>query len=229
MEAIKSYFSKIIPQGSISRKGSGKIKRGQIRESGRPVGMPHRSASTSHVDLDSRNPDLDAVTMGSFSPSHEMFRFHQRASEPHCSPRKGPDLQESRRDVTRSPPPNKPPRKDLIFSVQLDTEGLNDIGVEIDCVPSSGSCSPNPVPTDNYFRYESTKEYDSDPKETCLSFGNTDLQSDWPAASGQGLTFKVVALTQGSRCNLDGRVKINDEIVDINGNALHKETRESVR
>ncbi|RUS79574.1 hypothetical protein EGW08_012668, partial [Elysia chlorotica] len=44
-----------------------------------------------------------------------------------------------------------------------------------------------------------------------------------------GLTFKVVSLTQGSRCNLDGRVKVHDEIVDINGSALCKETRESAR
>ncbi|CAL1540871.1 unnamed protein product, partial [Lymnaea stagnalis] len=230
MDAIKSYFSKIIPQGNVMRKGSGKWKRGRSRARDRTGEMPHRSASTSHVDYELHDYDMDAISMGSsrtFSPMLETFRQYHRASEPHCSRQ---ESQRANHDATRTPPPSKPPRKDLIFSVQLDTEGLNDIGVEIDFVPSSANSSPkhrisggnlsavNPRHrgSDNDLAFVSDVSYGRD--ETSLG---TLLR--------QTLTCKVVALNQASRCNLDGRVKVNDEIVDINGDSLHRETKHSAR
>lgn len=230
MEAIKSYFSKIIPQAHVGRKGSGKWRRGRSRERERPGGIPHRSASTSQVDLDSR--DLDSASTdsaGTFSPVSDTYRLHHRASEPHCSAQKGQTLLQYRRDAARTPPPSKPPRKDLVFSVQLDTEGLNDIGVEIDCLPTSAGSSPKHRPSEGDADFASSQNAGAEVDQNWA--GTASVKSDWSTKSsnGHGLTFKVVALTQGSRCNLDGRVKVDDEIVDINGDPLNKETRESAR
>ncbi|BFZ01484.1 hypothetical protein BsWGS_04523 [Bradybaena similaris] len=220
MDAIKSYFSKIMSQSHVMRKGSGKWKRDRSKDCGRFGRIPHRSASTSHVDLDSHDPDMDAISMGSlrmFTPTLDTFRSPQRGND-----RGGSVVShQSRRDMTRTPPPSKPPRRDLVFSVQLDTEGLNDIGVEIDSLPTQANASPSPKLKSS--EVDSLKKEDDDAPvaQQDSSTGNH--------PRGHGLTFKVVALTQGSRCNLDGRVKVNDEIVDINGESLHKETRESAR
>lgn len=234
MDAIKSYFSRIIPQSHVMRKGSGKWKRDRDRERARFSGLPHRSASTSHVDLDSQDPDMDAIFMGStrmFSPTLETFRSQPRVSDPHFPIREIQAVPQYRRDTARTPPPSKPPRKDLVFSVQLDTEGLNDIGVEIDCLPSSSNTShKHKLPQDNS-GLSKTRSAEEDESRGCSPHATPGHNgcSRGNAARGQGLTFKVVALTQGSRCNLDGRVKVNDEIVDINGDSLQKETRESAR
>ncbi|GFN83465.1 hypothetical protein PoB_000997100 [Plakobranchus ocellatus] len=272
MDTLKSYFTRMLPQGQAMRKGSGKWRRGRTRERGRYVGgIPHRSASTSHVDFDSQDPDMDAISMGStrtFSPALETFRFQHRASEPYCPTavtavnsghyllqhqalfhhhpqHRQNQLQQLNQEGLRTPPPSKPPRRDLIFSIQLDTEGLNDIGVEIDCVPSSANSSPGELrassegassgspssPTHTRGRGEGEG---SERQGSCSSSSSPSEQRSRSSVSGaasndSGLTFKVVSLPQGSRCNLDGRVKVDDEIVDINGTPLCKETRESAR
>ncbi|GFR58879.1 hypothetical protein ElyMa_003490000 [Elysia marginata] len=268
MDTLKSYFTKILPQGQNPRKGSGKWRRGRTRERGRFVGaIPHRSASTSHVDFDSQDPDMDAISMGStrtFSPALETFRLQHRASEPYCPTavtavnsshyllQHQPQfhnhphhrLQLVNPEGLRTPPPSKPPRRDLIFSVQLDTEGLNDIGVEIDCVPTSANSSPRDrrasfdggssgSPSSQSYTRRQHELATADNQGSCSSSSSPSEQRSRGSTSGavasgaSGLTFKVVSLTQGSRCNLDGRVKVHDEIVDINGSALGKETRES--
>ncbi|XP_005093651.2 uncharacterized protein LOC101855086 [Aplysia californica] len=300
MDTIKSYFQKMMPQSHTMRKGSGKWKRGRSRERERTVGMmPHRSASTSHVDFAPHDSDMDAISMSSgrtFSPCLDTFgprnlQFH-RASEPHCAVTSGrsggltrsgvgdftlgrshmqplgaPNApgpsaghhyhnqlqlqqlqQQHRAEVTRTPPPSKPPRKDLVFSVQLDTEGLSDIGVEIDCVPTPSTSTP-PTPAKGSpkckvsgLEQEGREVESSDSQSACSTprsvrthasqeenGAGRDRPSSGSSCGGHGLTCKVVSLTQGSRCHLDGRVKVNDEIVDINGEALHKETREAAK
>ena len=263
----------MLPQGQNMRKGSGKWRRGRTRERGRYVGgLPHRSASTSHVDFDSQDPDMDAISMGSsrtFSPALETFRFQHRASEPYCPTavtavnsghyllqhqplfhhqphHRHNQLQQMNPEGLRTPPPSKPPRRDLVFSVQLDTEGLNDIGVEIDCVPTSANSSPKDrrasldggssgSPSSQSHARRQGEGATSERHGSCSSSSSPSEQRNRGSTSGaaasndSGLTFMVVSLTQGSRCNLDGRVKVHDEIVDINGSALCKETRESAR
>ena len=40
---------------------------------------------------------------------------------------------------------------------------------------------------------------------------------------------RVVLIKEGSVAHADGRIKVNDEIIDINGRALHKETAKGGR
>ena len=315
MDTLKSYFHRMIPHTANMRKGSGKWRRGRTRDRDRGL-LPHRSASTSHVDLTPRDSDMDSNSLNSnhtFTPALDSLPRHlqlHRVSEPPTTLSKSstlskkksrpqtpvdfpPPLQgqdaisygtdtssigsgshgyhghdlvdqyhQSRHDGMRTPPPSKPPRKDLVFSIQLDTEGLNDIGIDIDCFraapsPSASSYSSRsstrrkPVPVIQLINGGAEAEgSDSQSQSSCSTpksmrgqgqgqTGGDDVSvkdkppsvSSFPSGGqgGAGLTCKVVSLTKGSRCNLDGRVKVNDEIVDINGESLHKESRESAK
>lgn len=297
MDTIKSYINRIIPNNTLSRKGSDKLRRARSRERSKPGGIPQRSASTSHVNFDPCESDGDSTSIGSvrtFSPNMVTFRHHHhRASEPHCSTATNSPINGSNNvlrhphhhhhhhhlfhystiqnqpEVIRTPPPSKPPRKDLIFSVQLDTEGIRDIGIEIDCVamsptlsnlsynsgtnsdyspptPSIGDRrrSPQTMPsqtagiTGMELKLKSDGGRSLTPSESQMNrTTKTDdrygllqeIDAHTPPQTPPAMTFRIMSLASGSGCHLDGRIKVNDEIVDINGDSVHKETLESVR
>lgn len=97
-------------------------------------------------------------------------------------------------------PPAKPPRKDQVFTVQVNNPHppqCEDIGIVVDSV----------VMTPHHHRRSG---------------------SDGQAFS-QHPVLKVIGIVEGSLTHRDGRVKIGDEIVDINGQSMLREGPERAR
>ena len=211
---------------------------------------PHCTTATRRVKTSTPPPPAEFAS-GRFYNAPTASSPSSAGSQQHYH-----SLHRHRPEAIRTPPPSKPPRKDLVFSVQLDTEGLTDIGIEIDCVPALTSSSTSTPSISSKGSLQSKmssgqggadgREWEcSDSQSACstprsartyASVDSEPVVRDKPPSvsslgshGGQGLTCKVVSLNQASRCNLDGRVKVNDEIVDINGESVHRESRESVR
>nr|KAG5703095.1 hypothetical protein BaRGS_012157 [Batillaria attramentaria] len=188
-----------------------------------------RSASTSHMDLDTSSAD-DTYFLAQ-EPLASFTSFDKKPSGSKGSkPKSITDFVASvdglttgtlGRDCTRTPPPTKPPRKDQIFSVELLTNGTNDLGIEIDAVPISV-----------------TRERSGSEGGAGNCWGSrSNLVS--PQSGSQGLGFgspvlsgcamRVVVVRGQSVAHKDGRIKVNDEVIDLNGKSLLRETKESVR
>lgn len=190
-----------------------------------------RSASTSHMDLDTSSAD-DPY----FLPQEQLASFTSFDK----GPGGGPKVPKPRaisdfvasvdglttgtlgRDCTRTPPPTKPPRKDQIFTVDLLTNGATDLGIDIDAVPLT-----------------LTRERSgSEGGGAGTSWGSrSNLVS--PQAGSQGTGFgspvlagcamRVVSVRGQSVAHKDGRIKVNDELIDVNGKSMLRETKESAR
>lgn len=105
-------------------------------------------------------------------------------------------------------PPTKPPRKDQVFVVDFRKfKGLN-FGVVLDVLP-------NTCPFNN--------SVDRVLGDTGVHDSNEDITSKTIAP------VVVIKIQKGSLADKDGRIKVNDEIVDINGIPLIGETCNSVR
>ncbi|KAK6180361.1 hypothetical protein SNE40_012531 [Patella caerulea] len=113
-----------------------------------------------------------------------------------------------RQGQSKSTPPSKPPRKDQVFTVEFrNIQGL-DVGIVIDTTPL-------PSRTRN------------------LSDSGTDSFSSssngTPPPSAFSTSIKVTSIRPRSLAQFDGRIKINDEIIDINGRSMLRENVGSAR
>ncbi|ESO94570.1 hypothetical protein LOTGIDRAFT_161271 [Lottia gigantea] len=111
-------------------------------------------------------------------------------------------------NMSRSTPPSKPPRKDQIFSVEFgDLQGI-DFGITIDSSP----LAPRP----RKFSDSGTDSFSSESNGT-------------PPPSGLSTSIKVTSIRTPSIAQFDGRIKVNDEIIDINGRSMLRENTVSAR
>uniref|UniRef100_A0A0L8HGM5 PDZ domain-containing protein n=1 Tax=Octopus bimaculoides TaxID=37653 RepID=A0A0L8HGM5_OCTBM len=140
-------------------------------------------------------------------------------------------------DAHRTTPPTKPPRKDQIFRVDLLCHPGEDIGLSLDTVPAdtidSWKSTLKPV--------RSSSPGGASNSGTCAvsSAGNYDNFSINATGStregikqflGQGSTFvKVIDVRDGSIVFKNGKIKVNDEVIDINGKSVIKETANGAR
>ncbi|XP_067666650.1 inaD-like protein [Haliotis asinina] len=188
MDTLKSYFSRIFPPNSTGRRGSLKNRRGGKSQYDFGKGtLPARAASTSQVETDD---EMDLPR------DRRIATF----------------MSESRnKELSKSPPPTKPPRKDQIFCVEFYQPRGKELGIVIDSVPI-------------VFARPRTA---SDSGNESYRSSNGVMAPN--ASSTQTSAFRVVLIKAGSLAYADGRIKINDEIIDINGRSLLKETLESVR
>lgn len=229
MDTLKSYFSRILPNNH-TRKGSGRWKRGRSNDRRGLRGFadgPLRSASTSQMDLNSSGAD-DSFYM---PPAETLASFSSFDKGP--KPKSVSDLATSNHhgfgvgtvggdQGTRTPPPSKPPRKDQVFSVELVTGGGKKLGIEIDAVAissrdRSGSCD-GAAPAHSW----GSRSNVSSPSLT-HAFGVGSLPPT------PGCVMRVVGVKEGGVARMDGRVKVNDELIDVNGKSLLRESQESAR
>ncbi|XP_029646392.1 tyrosine-protein phosphatase non-receptor type 13 isoform X2 [Octopus sinensis] len=140
-------------------------------------------------------------------------------------------------DAHRTTPPTKPPRKDQIFRVDLLCHPGEDIGLSLDTVPAdtidSWKSTLKPV--------RSSSPGGASNSGTCAvsSAGNYDNFSVNATGStregikqflGQGSTIvKVIDVRDGSIAFKNGKIKVNDEVIDINGKSVIKETANGAR
>ena len=105
-------------------------------------------------------------------------------------------------------PPTKPPRRDQVFVVEFKKLKCQTFGVVLDI--SSRTC-----PVDNAIDRLSgdTGVYDS----------NDDMTNRTIAP------VRIIKIQEGSVADKDGRIRTNDEVIDINGIPLIGETCNSVR
>ncbi|XP_076465979.1 uncharacterized protein LOC143297465 isoform X2 [Babylonia areolata] len=250
MDTLKSYFSKILPNHhgtTHTRKGSGRWKGGGGRQkdrrgagsSGGGGGMtrafgegPLRSASTSQMDLNSGGVDdsryLPPQPIASFSsfdkgPKPKSFSDASVAPHLHLGSRT------LGRECTRTPPPSKPPRKDQVFSVEILPRGGCDLGIEVDAVPittrdRSGSCDRS---RENGWGSLSNVSSSASPSPSPSQGHGGSRFGTLPP--NPGTVIRVVGVSDGGEARRDGRVKVNDELIEINGKSLLRESKESVR
>lgn len=112
----------------------------------------------------------------------------------------------------KSPAPSKPPRKDQIFSVEfLNVKSDQALGIELDYAPSSflDNALSNGH-THHRDHHSNSKPYISSP-----------VQNFNP--------LKIVSIRDGSVARAEGRLKVGDEIIDINGRSLVKISRSEAR
>lgn len=214
MDTLKSYFSRIVAN-KHTRKGSGRWKGGRKGGLGISDG-PLRSASTSQMDLRADDCYLSHEPLASFTSfdkgpkPRSVADFNVRDSLPLAS------TGTFNRDFARTPPPSKPPRKDQIFTVELLTGDNNDLGIEIDAVPIAR---------------RGRRGSDGEAENGWSSKGN--YVSSSPCGYGSplvhGCAMRVVLVKQGSVAHKDGRTKVNDEVIDINGKSMVRETKEAAR
>lgn len=116
----------------------------------------------------------------------------------------------------KTPPPAKPPRKDQIFKVEFEKTNGQDLGLIVDSggMPvSNGSVSTldngnvgrNRLKSDSYIGIN----------------GGTRLYT--------GNVVKVVLIKDSSLAQKNGAIQVSDEIVEVNGWSLEKETVSSAR
>ena len=246
MDTLRSYFSRILPNNH-TRKGSGRWKRG--RSNDRTRGLrgfadgPLRSASTSQMDLDSGSADDSyympyssasaaaaaaepLTSFSSFDKGPKPKSVSDLASGNHHHHQYGFGGGTLGRECARTPPPSKPPRKDQVFSVELITGGVKDLGIEVDAVAissrdRSGSCDG--VADHCWGSRTSVSSPSASPAVTSPVSGFGSLPPT------PGCVMRVVGVKDGSVARLDGRVKVNDELIDVNGKSLLRESKESVR
>ncbi|XP_041365047.1 tyrosine-protein phosphatase non-receptor type 13-like isoform X2 [Gigantopelta aegis] len=202
MDALKSYFNRIFPQ-NIGRRGSLKTRHVRKSHPGFSRGVdtvPARAASASHVDDRDEIDYARAKRVG-------VFNFKRTGS---------------REIVSKSPPPTKPPRKDHVFSVQFSTIRGKNLGIVFDCVPvGSQRRRAASDSSDGYINGSIAS-----PPSSPLPVSATTTTA---AAASVFLTFKIVSIKEGSLSFYDGRLKIGDELIDINGIPLLKESLLSAR
>lgn len=140
------------------------------------------------------------------------------------------------RESSRTPPPSKPPRKDQVFTVALVTSGAgSELGLEVDAVATasthrdrSGSCDAGGATADP--SWGSRSSVCSPPTSSSSSLAHAPspgLGALLPPTPG--CVMRVVGVTEGGVVRRDGRVKVNDELIDVNGKSLLRESKESVR
>ena len=105
-------------------------------------------------------------------------------------------------------PPTKPPRRDQVFVVEFKKLKSQILGIVLDV--ASQTCS-----TDN-----STDKLSGD---TGVYESNDDMGSRTIAP------VRVIKIQENSVAYKDGRIRVNDEVIDINGIPLIGETCNSVR
>ncbi|KAL8583898.1 hypothetical protein ACOMHN_009651 [Nucella lapillus] len=234
MDTLKSYFSKILPNHSHhNRKGSGRWKGGHQKD--RHGGVrgfgeaPMRSASTSQVDLNSGLQDdsryLPQEPIASFS-SFDKGPKPKTVSEATPNSHYQPGSRTLGRECTRTPPPSKPPRKDQVFSVEIFPRVGAELGLDIESVPIS---------------YRDRSDSSDRTRENgwgSMNNVSSNAASPVPQTPGSrfgtlppnpGCVIRVVGVQEGGEARRDGRVKVNDEVIEINGKSLLRESKESVR
>lgn len=106
-------------------------------------------------------------------------------------------------------PPLKPPRKDQIFSVTFNTFQDKEFGLVLDTVTASIQTQSD----------EFRGKLNSESAIEHLQSRTEDFVC----------VTKVISIKEGSLVHTDDRIKVNDEILEINGWSLKKETTHSAR
>lgn len=157
-------------------------------------------------------------------------------------------------DSNRNTPPTKPPRRDQVFRIELVCSPGEDIGITLDTVPANcyatepGSgydtwkcrhLKPGGASSSSSPGRRATASPSSTLKGGGISTYDTySVNTDTGGSTregirqflGQGTTFvKIVEVQEGGICFKDGRLKLNDEVIDINGKSVVKETANGAR
>ena len=200
MDALKSYFNRIFPQ-NIGRRGSVKTRHGRKSHPGFS-----RSGDTLPVRAASASQvdDRDEIDYAR-AKRVGVFNLEQTCS---------------REIVSKSPPPTKPPRKDYVFSIQFSTIRGKNLGIVFDCVPAG--YLRQRAASDSSDGYVNGSIATPPPSPGLTSMTTT-------VAGSMHMAFRIVYIKEGSQAFYDGRLKIGDEMININGIPLMTENLLSAR
>lgn len=214
METIKSYLNRIkFPSVSSSTSvASNGMKKEKLSRKGSL--QQHGSSKTSkknkyqnHDPLTSR--DSNGFTSINSVKNNGNIDLNNDYEIPQCTMvstlKLGLRLENS--IGKKSPPPIKPPRRDKIFIIDLNVKGGGELGLSIDAVDLFS--------VENYFYGESPtrKRIYSDRGIDSMN-GYADIVE----------VLRIVNIKNGGIVEKDGRIHIYDEILEVNGQSLQKET-----
>ncbi|KAL8601177.1 hypothetical protein ACOMHN_002984 [Nucella lapillus] len=187
-----------------------------------------RSASTSHMDQD-YNGHLQTWASPRLLPSSsakELSSHHTQDGSRQTPPRGGPGTPDW--ECTRTPPPSKPPRKDRVFCVELTMKvGEEDVGLEVEVVPlgtgSGGRHAAGEVPRDLQASGGRRSGVPLPSSSPTLQQGSG-LPPSTPLCA-----VRVVVVREGGAAEREGRVRVKDEVVEVNGKTLLRESEDTAR
>lgn len=211
METLKSYLNRIkFPLVSSSAAvASNGLKREKLCRKG---SLQHTTSKPSkknryenHNPLSSRDSN-GFITINGVNSKNDLFVDEDFYEIPVC--RGGMKLStDSNSLAKRSPPPVKPPRRDKIIVVDLKVEKNVDLGLSIDAVDLFS--------VENYFYGQSpTRKRIYSDKGIDSMNGYADIVE----------VLRIVNIKEGSVVQKDGRIHVYDEILEVNGQSVQKET-----
>lgn len=213
METLKSYLNRIkFPLVSTSAAvTSNGLKREKLSRKG---SLQHTSSKPlkknryeNHNPLSSRDSN-GFITINGVNRNNDQFVDEDFYEIPLCGRDSAMKLSlDSNSMAKRSPPPVKPPRRDKILVVDLNVKDDADLGLSIDAVDLFS--------VENYFYGESPtrKRIYSDRGIDSMN-GYADIVE----------VLRIVNIKEGSVVHKDGRIHVYDEILEVNGQSVQKET-----
>ncbi|XP_052102730.1 multiple PDZ domain protein-like isoform X3 [Mytilus californianus] len=210
METLKAYlnrirFPSVSSSTSVAAKGTKKEKlcrKGSLQHHGSSKALK-KNKYQNHDPLSSR----DSNGFTSIHGINNIDFIDNEYEIPQCTMVSTLKLALQNSVGKKSPPPIKPPRRDKILVIDLDVKKGGELGISIDAVDLFS--------VENYFYGESPtrKRIYSDRGIDSMN-GYADIVE----------VLRIVNIKEGGIVHKDGRIHVYDEILELNGQSLQKET-----